>query len=135
MNILEIPFVKLLNITQDENKLSLNENKTLLNHLESTHAGAIYTLGETQSGLYLQELFPSLQDKVIPALRDSKIKYKKPALGNLSANATCSQEKIDNFQKIFEKKKRASIEITVNISNKDEQIIAIASFTWFIQSI
>lgn len=135
MNILEIPFVKLLNITQDENKLSLNEKKTLLNHLETTHAGAIYTLGETQSGLYLQNLFPSLQDKVIPILRDSKIKYKKPALGNLSASATCTEETRKKFQKIFEKKKRASIEITVNILNKDEEIIAIASFTWFIQSI
>lgn len=135
MNILEIPFVKLLNITQDEDKLSLNEKKTLLNHLETTHAGAIYTLGETQSGLYLQNLFPSLQDKVIPILRDSKIKYKKPALGNLSASATCTQEVKENFQRIFEKKKRASIEITVNIQNKDEEIIAIASFTWFIQSI
>jgi len=135
MNILEIPFVKLLNITQDENKLSLNENKTLLNPLGTTHAGAIYTLGETQSALYLQELFPVLQDKVIPVLRNAKIKYKKPALGTISANATCAQEKIDNFQKIFEKKKRASIEITVNILNKEEQIIAIASFTWFIQKI
>ena len=81
MNILEIPFVKLLNITQDENKLSLNEKKTLLNHLETTHAGAIYTLGETQSGLYLQNLFPSLQDKVIPILRDSKLSIKNLLLG------------------------------------------------------
>jgi hypothetical protein len=43
------------------------------------HAGAQFTLAETQSGLYLQTLFPELESQVIAILRESKMRYKKPA--------------------------------------------------------
>lgn len=74
----DIEFVKLVGIEQSDNDVSLAFKKDVLNHIESIHASAQFTLAETQSGLFLQELFPQLVGKVVPMLRESKIKYKKP---------------------------------------------------------
>jgi len=56
MNVVKIPFVKLLDINLADS-LELKFKKELTNHIGSIHAGALYTLAETQSGLFLQEQF------------------------------------------------------------------------------
>jgi len=105
------------------------------NHIQSIHASAQFTLAETQSGLHLQKLFPELEGKVIPVLRESSIKYKKPALKKILAFASVIDENIQKFKEQFSKKGRSSIEINVEIKDIDGIITAIATFTWFIQKI
>jgi acyl-coenzyme A thioesterase PaaI-like protein len=78
MKTTDIAFVKLTGIKQEEDNLSLEFNDNIQNHINTIHAGAQFTLAETQSGLYLQKLFPELNGKVMPILRDSEIKYKNP---------------------------------------------------------
>ena len=62
--------------------------------------------------------FPS-EGKVIPLLRDSSIKYKKPAINDIEAFATCSEENINKFTEQFFKKGRASLEVKVLIKDID----------------
>jgi acyl-coenzyme A thioesterase PaaI-like protein len=76
----DIPFSRYLGLKEKENKLFLEPKDTLLNHIHTLHAGAQFTLAETQSGLYLQTLFPELESQVIAILRESKMRYKKPAI-------------------------------------------------------
>jgi len=132
-DILNIPFVKLSTISsEDTGSLSLDKKDEITNHINTIHAGAIFTLAETQSGVYLKEIFPSLDGMVIPILRESQIKYKKPAEKKIFAYADVSDEAIDKFKKIFENKSRATIRVDVKIKDLNN-IIAIASFTWYIQ--
>jgi len=131
----DIAFVNLVGIEQRENSVLLAYKKDVLNHIDSIHASAQFTLAETQSGLHLQELFPELLGNVVPLLRESKIKYKKPALKNIVAKASCSSQNITKFREQFAKKGRATLSLNVDVKDEDGVLCAIAEFVWFVQKI
>ena len=135
MRATDIEFVKLVGIEQSENSVSLEYKKDVLNHIESIHASAQFTLAETQSCLFLQELFPELVGEVIPMLRESKIKYKKPALKNIVAFASCSDENIAKFKEQFAKKGRSTLSVSVDVKDSEGVLTASSEFTWFVQKI
>ena len=131
----DIPFVKLIDIKESEEALSLEYKEDSLNHLKTIHAGAQFTLAETQSGLYLQSLFPELEGKVIPLLRDATIKYKKPAERKIVAIADVSQESITKFREQFAKKGRGSIDVNVIVQDSNDVVTAQATFIWFVTKV
>ena len=135
MKATDIEFVKLVGIEQSENSVSLAYKKDVLNHIESIHASAQFTLAETQSGLYIQKLFPDLVGKVIPMLRESKIKYRKPALKNIVAFASCSDEYIAKFTEQFAKKGRSTLSVSVDVKDSEGVLTASSEFIWFVQKI
>jgi len=102
MKIIDIPFVKFLNITKSD-CLTLSFQKELTNHVGSLHAGVLYTLAETQSGLFLQEQFNHLSN-VQALLRSGEIKYKKEAKSEVKAQAFASKKR----QSLNKSKYRAS---------------------------
>lgn len=131
----EIPFVKLVGIEDENSTLFLNFKDDIKNHIETIHASAQFTLAETQSGLYLQTLFPDLEGKVVPVLRDAQIKYKKPALEKIFAYASCTDESINKFKEQFDKKGRGSIQVSVEIRDINKVVTSQGFFSWFIQAI
>lgn len=135
MKATDIEFVKLVGVKQSEDELSLGFKKDVLNHIKSIHASAQFTLAETQSGLHLQKLFPELVSHVVPMLRESKIKYKKPALKKIVAFASCSDENIKKFQEQFAKKGRATLAVNVELRDIDGVITAVSEFIWFVQKL
>jgi len=135
MKATDIEFVKLVGIEQSEDSVSLAYKKDVQNHIETIHASAQFTLAETQSGLHLQKLFPHLEGLVIPVLRDSSMKYKKPALKTITARASVSQEDIEKFQAQFDKKGRGSLSVDVLVEDSDGVCTAQGTFGWFISKI
>jgi len=135
MKATDIEFVKLVGIEQSEDSVSLAYKKDVQNHIKSIHASAQFTLAETQSGLYLQKLFPELEGSVIPVLRESTMKYKKPALKNISATANVSEENIEKFKVQFSKKGRGSLSVSVVVADSDGVCTAEGTFGWFISKI
>lgn len=53
MKLTNIPYVKLTDIQEEKEYLTLIPNNSISNHVGTIHAGAIFTLAETQSGHYL----------------------------------------------------------------------------------
>jgi len=135
MNVTEIPFVKLLGIEQNGTKLSLPYRADMLNHIGTLHASAQFALAETQSGLFLKELFRELEGSVVPVLRDADIKYKKPAKEKIIAYADVSNESVEKFKELFSKKGRGVVTIDVELKDVDDTLTCKASFSWFIQKI
>ena len=136
MNVLEIPFVKKVGITKTKNnQLELPFSTDTHNHLQTMHASAQFTLAETASGEYLQTLFPDLVGKVIPVVRDANVKYKKPAIKNIIAYPSITEEEIEKFNTQFNKKGRASISVNVEIKDIENTVTCIASYNWFVQKL
>ncbi|HFD32863.1 MAG TPA: DUF4442 domain-containing protein [Gammaproteobacteria bacterium] len=136
MDVLEIPFVKKVGITKNKNNdLELPFTTDTHNHLQTMHASAQFTLAETASGELLQNLFPELVGKVIPVLRDAKVKFKKPAVKNIIAYPSITEEEIEKFNTQFVKKGRASISVNVEIKDSDNTVTCIANYNWFVQRI
>jgi len=131
----DIPFVKHIGIKENENELSLDFKNDVLNHIQTIHASAQFTLAETQSGIYLQSLFPELEGKVLPLLRDAQIKYKKPAQEKIIAFASVNEEAISKFKLQFDKKGRSTLQIEVEIKDINDVLTCQATFTWFVQAL
>ena len=86
MDILSIPFHRLLNIERnlndDEFIFQIEERPELHNHLGTFHACAQLSLAEATAGEYLQQQFPEIKDEVIPVIRKTEVKYAMPAKGS-----------------------------------------------------
>ena len=136
MDVTHIPFAKHIGIEyQDKSTLKLNPADAVQNHIQSIHASAQFTLAETQSGLFLQEVFPEYVGKVVGVLRGSTVKYKNPATSSIYATATLEDRVKENFLVQFERKGRASLSVTVEVRDENEVITMIGTFDWFIQSL
>ncbi len=131
----DIPFVRHLGIEEENSKLSLDFKNDVLNHIETIHASAQFALAETQSGIHLQKLFPELEGKVLPVLRDAQIKYRKPAQEKIIAFASTDAEDVAKFRSQFEKRGRASIQINVEVKDINGVLTSQATFTWFVQAL
>lgn len=137
MNVLEIPFVKTVGIDRapDAIGLELAYHQNVQNHLKTIHGSAQFTLAETASGDVLQILFPELIKKAIPVLRESTMKFKKPAKKKIFAFTSVSKEAKAKFDEQFSKKGRALILVEVEIKDTDDIVTSVASFNWFVQGI
>ncbi len=138
MDITEIPFNKFLNISKSENEnqdLTIVFDDHLKNHLGTFHAGAQYVLAEACSGHVLKILFPDLYHQVIPVLRQSKTKFKKPATSDIHATAKVKTDIKEKFEQLFQKKGRATIAVNVDVFDKNDILTMSGTFEWFIQKI
>ncbi|WP_292658350.1 YiiD C-terminal domain-containing protein [Nitratifractor sp.] len=135
MKATDIPFVRHIGIEEENSELSLDFKNDVLNHIKTIHASAQFTLAETQSGIHLQNLFPDLEGKVLPVLRDAQIKYRKPAQEKIIAFASTDAEDVAKFRSQFEKRGRASIQINVDVKDVNGVLTSQAAFTWFVQAL
>jgi len=116
MDVTHIPFAKHIGIERkEEGTLKLEPTEVVQNHMQTIHASAQFTLAETQSGLYLQKAFPTLENKVVALLRGSSVKYKNPASSTLTAHASLEDTIREKFLTSIHKKSRASITVMVEL--------------------
>ena len=134
MDVTQIPFAKHIGIEyKDEGTLKLEPTSIVQNHIQSIHASAQFALAETQSGLYLQEVFPEYVGKVVGLLRGSTVKYKAPAMTSIIAKATLGDEAQEKFVLQLERKGRATIAIDVSVLDEEGVVTMQGVFTWFVQ--
>lgn len=134
MDITEIPFVKKMGIARTRpGTLELFFDDSLHNHVQTMHASAQFALAETASGEYLQRLFPDLDGQVVPVLRDSQIKFKKPANKTIRAHPSVSDEAANKFREQLEKKGRSSISVNVEVKDTENVVTCTGVFNWFVQ--
>lgn len=127
--------LNLLKITTQKNLFSLTPHENNKNHVDSVHAAAQFALAETSSGYFLTQKFPHLVNKVIPLLRESKVKFKSLATSKLTPYPECDNKTLEKFEEQFQKKQRATITIKVDLKDGNEKITCSGEFTWYIQII
>ena len=133
MDVTQIPFARHTGIAhQDENILKLEASDEVQNHLQTIHASAQFTLAETQSGLFLQQTFPELANKMVGVLRSSTVKYRRPASGALFAHASLKDGEKEKFLSQLGRKDRAVIRIAVELRDESQSVIMAGTFDWFI---
>ncbi len=135
MRAVEIPFVSHVGIEEcTSDTLQLSLTKQISNHVGTMHAAALFALAETQSGVYLQSLFPEYGvDEVLPLLRGSNLKYRSPATSTVYAVATTSIEEQERFLSQFKRKGRAGITVAVTLKDSTETVVMAGEFSWFVQ--
>jgi acyl-coenzyme A thioesterase PaaI-like protein len=133
MDVIEIPFVETVGIKRgDSGEIMLPFQPAVTNHVQTIHAAALFSLAETASGDALLSLFPDLGDSVIPVLRDSQLKYKRPAQGTITAYTDIEQENIERFIERLSTKGRALLDIDVTLQDEDGLVTCCGSFNWYV---
>lgn len=141
MDVLEIPFNNFLGIEKcnDENNelLLLPASDKYTNHLKTVHASAQFALGEATSGEYLLQRFKKIveNETIIPVVRKTEVKFKKPAQGEIKASAELSDEIASQAIASIDKRGRAIIPVTVNVFDSQGNNTMTGTYEWFVQKV
>lgn len=136
MEITHIPFIEKVGIQKNsDGALELSFDESVQNHLQTIHASALFALAEAASGEALQSNFPELVGKVAPVVRDSQIKFRRPATKPVTAVPSVSDEGVLRFKERFGKKGRSSIAVNVEVRDAEGVVVCAGIFNWFVQRI
>ena len=136
MDVTHIPFAKHIGIERkEEGTLKLEPAQIVQNHIQSIHASAQFALAETQTGLYLQLVFPELVGKVVGLLRGANVKYKNPAKTSIYAVASIEEDRKEKFLMQIEHKGRAGIIVQVEVLDEEDVLTMQGEFSWFVQRV
>lgn len=138
MDVTQIPFNKFIAISPanaDACALELAFTDQMQNHLGTFHASAQFALAEACSGLALQRHFPHLANAVVPVLRKSEVKFKRPAQSTIRARAHLDTATVDAFEDQLSKKGRATIAVPVEIADQEGNVTLAGSYEWYVQKL
>ncbi|HEX2934472.1 MAG TPA: YiiD C-terminal domain-containing protein [Bacteroidales bacterium] len=137
MNVTEIPFNHYIGIKESNEPkylLMLEKSDDQLNHLGTMHASAQFSLAEATSGYFLLKAFGELATRVIPVVRKSELKFRKPAMGNIYSTADFAGTTPDKVREELNNSGRALVTVEAKIFDDQNQTLT-ATFEWFIQKI
>ncbi len=134
MEITDIPFAQNLGLKKStDGVLQLGFDDTVMNHLGTIAAAAQFSLAELASGEFLIHTFPELIGHVVPMLRDSRMKYRRPASSRISAHATATETAIVKFKNQYANKGRGLLLVSVEVKDDEGIVTSAGSFSWYIQ--
>ncbi len=135
MNLKEIPFAKLLAVANSDSEFlfELSNDEKYTNHLGTVAAAAQFSLAEFASGQWMINTFPDIATQVIPVLRKSEVKFRKPATGRVRARAMVNKETSNQFITELTQRKRALLTIPIELVNDDLEVVMSGTYEWFIQ--
>ena len=85
------------------------------------------------AGFTLQRHFPHLTDSVIPVLRKSELKFRRPAQSTILAKAYLDAKAKEDFELQLEKKGRATITVPVEITDQQGHTTLVGTYEWYVQ--
>lgn len=136
MDITDIPFAQTIGLKKStDGVLELGFDDGVMNHLQTIAAAAQFSLAELASGEYLMHAFPELLDEVVPLLRDSRLKYKRPANSRIFAYASSTDKDIAKFREQYDRKGRGLISVHVEVKDTAGEVVSAGNFSWYIQKI
>lgn len=132
MDIESLPFNRLAGIRRKDDGVSLTPRAELLNHVGTVHATVVFGVAEAASGQVLLARFPELAETTNALMRQSKLKYRRPALPDhdILGMGEMEDTAVNRFLDLLKTKGRATIDISVSVT-QDNNEIACGTFTWF----
>lgn len=93
-----------------------------INHFGTVYAGAIYTLGEVPGGVLFFATFDAA--RFFPLVKSSQIRYRAPARGRLSVEATISADEVARLEAEADEHGKAEWELRLPITDADGTVVA-----------
>lgn len=135
MDVTQLPFNKLIGIRHSadpEYLLMLDDNQDYHNHLGTVHASAEFALAEATSGHFLFHEFGEFE-RIIPVVRKSEIRFRKPAKGQVFSKAHLAPTTIkEEVEQMLADRRRVSLPVEVSLFDETYTVIMKAVFEWVI---
>ncbi|MGB9455086.1 MAG: YiiD C-terminal domain-containing protein [Bryobacteraceae bacterium] len=135
MDVSAIPFNRFLGIRAGGAALRLPADPKYLNHLGTVHASAQFALAEAASGQWLLDRFGEAAADYAAVVRHADVKFRRPATGELTAQAGAPPEEAARFLETVTRRGRAAIEVRVQLLGADGSATLESTFEWFAQRI
>ena len=135
MDVSAIPFNRFLGLRANGAALTLPADPKYHNHLGTVHAGAQFALAEAASGQWLLDHFGEKAADYAAVVRHADAKFRRPAMGELTAQAGASPEEAERFLETLTRRGRAAIEVRVQVLGADGSATLESAFEWFAQRI
>ena len=113
--------------------LEMAESSLLLNHVGTIHASAQFALAEAASGEFLLNHLAETQSQVFAVLRNSDVKFRKPAQGVLRASARFADSTAESLSTELASRGRALISVHVEIADAQGVVTMRGQFDWHLQ--
>lgn len=133
MDVTSLPFNRSIGLTREDECLSLPESPESLNHLGTVHASAQFSLAEATSGQFLADHFPELTEGALAVVRTFSGKFRSPARGTLGGKASVGSEDRERFEGELQRRGRATLPISVEVTDAEGAVTLQAVFDWFVQ--
>jgi len=131
MEVENLPYNRTLGLKADGDRICLSPKDQHLNHVGTVHATVIFGIAEAASGSVLLYRFPELSDTYVALLRESSVKFRRPANSDADILGTGTiKDNGGKFLETLESRGRATIEIAVSVTQNEIEIFA-GIFKWF----
>jgi acyl-coenzyme A thioesterase PaaI-like protein len=126
-----IPFNKYLGlevvgVADGSGTVRLPDDPNLLNHVDSQHAGALFSAAEAASGAAFVGAFLERMGEITPLAKSASIDYRKIAKGPIVATGTLGEEKAALLERLDAD---GRVEFTIDVSLRDGDDIEVATTT------
>lgn len=129
-----VPFMDTLGIEEvsvdtDAAVLRLPDVETQRNHLGGPHAGAMFSVGESCSGIVVMTLFADTFDRAVPLPMGASIRYLKVALGPVTASARLLGT-VEDVLATLDAGERPQFDIAVELTTEDGTVTGDMTVHW-----
>ena len=125
--------VKLLEIADGTASAELDQCDEVSNHIQSMHAGAMFTLGEAASGAAMAGALAPVILNMRPVAAVASIAFKKVAKGKLTAHAKTSQDGAALMAAISAEGKVA-FDVEVDIRDSSGDTVVEMTVNWYVSA-
>ena len=131
-----IPFanhvgVTLLKVEDGAASAELAQRDEVSNHIQTMHAGAMFTLGEAASGAAVAGALAPVILNMRPVAATAQIAFVKIAKGTLTAHARTSRPGADLMQEI-EAEGKTAFDVAVDIQNSVGETVVEMTVNWYV---
>ncbi len=132
-----VPFAKmtgveLVEVSPERGVARLRKRPEVENHIQTMHAGAMFTLGEAASGAALGGVLGDQLMAARPVAADASIKYLKTGKTDLTATATANSD-AEAIRKDLEEVGKVVFDINVAITDAEGVTVAEMVVNWHVK--
>jgi uncharacterized protein (TIGR00369 family) len=119
--------IKVVEIGEGRSVVALPPDDTNMNHLGSVHAGALFTLAETTSGVCVASAVDFT--RLVPIVKEGRCKYKKLARGVITGSAEWPEAARAPVIAEAEREGKANFTLRFELKNEAGELVAECEFT------
>ena len=123
--------VRLLEIGDGTARAELDQRSETSNHIDTQHAGAMFTLGEAASGAAMAGALAPVILKARPVASTAQIAYKKIAKGTLTAHARTDQE-ASGLLSTLTSVGKVTLDVSVDIKDASGDTVVEMTVNWHV---
>ena len=103
-----------------------------VNHVGMMYAGSLFTLGEIAGGAIHVVSFDVT--RLIPIVKEVKIRFRRPAMTDVTMEVELSEEEASRIQTEALKKGKANYELNLELEDASGEVVSIVGGTWQVRT-